>query len=131
MKKLKTFDSSWVDIIGKSDFRGDGTQSYLVFHSMYRYFKIIAGIGNGNNIYYWQSKGLSVERISSSTTSNYSVTPDLNYYSTKTRVGFYGVCLKQGKVTFNHGKVVNIYIVYETAKIVNFVNIAVMTIIQN
>ena len=117
LKKLKTFDSSY--FIGKSHFRGDGTQSYLVFQSMYRYFKIIAGVGNSNNIYYWQSKELSVERISSSATSNYRVTPDLNYYGTKTRVGFYGGCLKQGKVTFNHGKVVNIYIVYETAKIVN------------
>ena len=28
-------------------------------------------------------------------------------------------CLKQDKVTFNHGKIVNIYIVYEVIRIVN------------
>ena len=32
------------------------------------------------------------------------------------RVQFDGSCLKQDKVTFNHGKVVNIYIVYEIIK---------------
>ena len=42
---------------------------------MYRYFKPIAGVGNGNYIYYWQPKGLSDERINSVTTSNYSVIP--------------------------------------------------------
>ena len=42
---------------------------------MYRYFKIIAGVGNGSYIYYWQSKGFFDERINSITVSNYSVTP--------------------------------------------------------
>ena len=80
---------------------------------MYRYFKRIAGVGNDNYIHYWQSKGLSDERINSITASNYSVSPFLDYYGTKTRVEFSGSCLKQDKVTFNHGKIVNIYIVYE------------------
>ena len=92
-------------------FEEDGTQNYLVFQPMYRYFKQIAGIGNGNYIYNWQSKGLSDERISSITASNYSVTPLLDYYSTKTRVKIDGNCFKQDKVIFNHRKVVNIYIV--------------------
>ena len=61
LKKLKTFDSSY--FIGKSHFEEDGTQNYLVFQPMYRYFKWIAGVGNGNFIYYWQSKGFSEERI--------------------------------------------------------------------
>ena len=39
---------------------------------------------------------------------NHSITPNLNYYGTKTRVEFN---LKHYKVTFNHGKVVNICIV--------------------
>ena len=111
LKKLKTFDSSY--FIGKSHFEEDGTQNYLVFQPMYRYFKIIAGVGNGSYIYYWQSKGLSDERINSIKTPNYSITPSLDYYGTKTRVEFNGSCLKQDSVTFNHGKVVNIYIVYE------------------
>ena len=38
------------------------------------------------------------------------------YLGTKTKVEFNGSFLKQDKTTFNHGKIVNIYIVYETAK---------------
>ena len=51
---------------------------------MYRYFKRIAGVGSGNYIYFWKSKGLSYERINSVTTSNYS--------GTKARVKFSGSC---------------------------------------
>ena len=86
---------------------------------MYRYFKRVAGVGNGNFIYCWQSKGQSDERINSITASNYSVTPFLDYQGTKTRVKFSGSCLKQDKVTFNHGKIVNIYIVYQISKSIN------------
>ena len=86
---------------------------------MYRYFKIIAGVGNGSYIYYWKSKGLPQEIINSIKTPNHSITPNLDYYGTKTRVEFNGSCLKQDKVTFNHGKVVNIYIVYEISKSIN------------
>ena len=39
LKKLKTFDSSY--FIGKSHFE-DGTQNYLVFQPINRYFKVIA-----------------------------------------------------------------------------------------
>ena len=117
LKKLKTFDSSY--FIGKSHFEEDGTQNYLVFQPMYRYFKIIAGVGNGSYIYYWKSKGLPQEIINSIKTPNHSITPNLDYYGTKTRVEFNGSCLKQDKVTFNHGKVVNIYIVYEISKNIN------------
>ena len=45
-----------------------------------------------------------------------SISPSLDYYGTKTRVEFNGNCLIQDKVTFNHKKVVNIYIVYEISK---------------
>ena len=88
---------------------------------MYRYFnvQIINGVGSGNYIYYWQSKGLSDERINSIKTPNHSITPNLNYYGTTTRIKFNGSCLEQDKVIFNHGKVVNIYIVYEISKSIN------------
>ena len=59
------------------------------------------------------------ERINSITASNYSVTPLLGYYDTKARVEFSGSCLKQDKATFNHGKIVNIYIAYEISKSIN------------
>ena len=46
---------------------------------MYRYFKRVEGVGSGNCIYIWKSKGL-YERINSITTSNYSITPELSCY---------------------------------------------------
>ena len=85
-------------------------------HPMYRYFKRIAGVGSGNYIYFWKSKGLSDERLDSITASNYKITPELSLYGTKTRVEFNGSCLKQDKVTLNHGAIVNIYIAYEISK---------------
>ena len=107
-KKLKTFDSSY--FIGKSHFYEDGTQNYLVFQPINRYFKVIA---NTDYVSSWKSKGLSAESIKPPTTSDNSLTPALNYYGTKTRVKFTGSCLKQSKISYTHGKVVNIYIVYE------------------
>ena len=41
LNKLKTFDSS--NFIGKSHFEEDGTQNYLVFKPIVRYFKVITG----------------------------------------------------------------------------------------
>ena len=123
-KKLKTFDLRY--FIGKSHFEEDGTSNYLVFQPMYRYFKIIAGAVNGRYIYYWQCKGLSDEIINSITASNYSVTPFLDYYGTKTRIEFKGSCLKQDKVIFNHEKIVSIYIVYEISKSINISDYATL-----
>ena len=57
LKKLKIFNSSY--FICKSQFEEDSVQNYLIFKPMYRYFKMIAGVGNGSYIYYWKSKGLS------------------------------------------------------------------------
>ena len=61
----------------------------------------------------WKSKGLSAETIKPPTTSDNILTPAVSYYGTKTRVKFIGSCLKQPKISYTHGKVVNIYIVYE------------------
>ena len=108
LNKLKTFDSGY--FIGKSHFEEDGTQNYLVFQPMYRYFKMIT---NTDYISSWKSKGLSAESIKPPTTSDNSLTPALNYYDTKTRVKFTGSCLKQPKFTYTHKTIVNIYIVYE------------------
>ena len=81
---------------------------------MYRYFKRIAG--SGDYIYFWKSKGLSDEKLDSVTASNHKITPELSFYGTKTRVEFSESCLKQDRVTYNYGKIVNIYIVYEISK---------------
>ena len=88
--KLKTFDSSY--FIGKSHFEGDDTQNYLVFQPIYRYLKVFSITQYAEYISEWKSKGLSNESIKAIST---------------------GSCLKQSKISYTHGKVVNIYIVYE------------------
>ena len=80
LKKLQKFDAAYFR--GKSHFEEDGTQNYLVFQPMYRYFKRIAGVGSGNYIYFWKSKGLSDERLRSITASNYKITAELSFYGT-------------------------------------------------
>ena len=90
--------------IGKNHFEEDGTQNYLVFQPISRYFKVIT---NTNYASSRESKWLPDENITVPTTS---------YFDTKTRLKFRGSCLKQDKSTFNHGKIVNIYIVYELDK---------------
>ena len=64
LKKLKTFDSNY--FIGKSHFDEDGTQNYLVFKPLNKYFRLIT---NTLSILSWQSKGLSTETIDPPTTS--------------------------------------------------------------
>ena len=96
--------------IGKSHFEEDGTQNYIVFQPRKKYFKVIA---NTDYVSSWKSKELSPETIKPPTTSDNSLTPALSYHGTKTRVKFTGSCLKQPKISNTHGKVVNIYIVYE------------------
>ena len=93
MNKLKTFHSDY--FIGKSHFKEDGTQNYLVFQPRNKYFKVIT---NTDYISSWKSKGLSAESIKPLTTSDNSLAPILNYYGTKTRVKFTGSCLKQPKI---------------------------------
>ena len=110
MDKLKTFDSSY--FIGKSHFEEDGLQNYLVFQSMVRYFKVNT-ITNTSHVSSWKSGGLFAESIKPSTTSDNSLTPELNNYGTKTRVKFNGSCLQQSKISYTHSTIVNIYIVYE------------------
>ena len=110
LNKLKTFDFSY--FIGKSHFEEDGVQNYLVFQPMYKYFKT----DSSYRILSWTSKGLSNDSITPFSAPNNFFTHLLNYLGTKTRVKFSGSCLKQDKVAYTHGKIVNIYIVYEINK---------------
>ena len=111
LNQLKTFDSSY--FIGKRHFEDDGTQNYLVFQLMYSYFKAFSITQYVEYVSEWKSKGLSNECIKAISTSDNSLNPTLSYYDTKIRVKFTGGCLKQPKISYTHGKVVNIYIVYE------------------
>ena len=87
-----------------------GSQAYLIFQPVYRYFKTVT---NTNYISSWKSKGLSNESFKPPTTSENSLNPKLNYYGYNIRAKLTGSCLKQSKGTYTHKKVVNIYIVYE------------------
>ena len=99
-------------------FEVGGTQSYLVFQPIYQYFKKTDGVGTGNNIFYWKSKGLSDENIIAPTPSGSSLSPQLSYLGTKKKLEFREICLKQNKIaSINHGKIVNIYVVYELDKL--------------
>ena len=95
LNKLKTFDSSY--FIGKSHFEEDGTQNYLLFQPIARYFKVIT---DTNYISSWKSKGSSAESIKPPTTSDNSLAPELNYYDDfEVRVKLTKSCLKQPKFT--------------------------------
>ena len=89
-EKVKKFDLNYFK--GKSHFGEDGAQNYLVFQPMKKYFKRIAGVGSGNHLYFWKTKGFCDDRINSNTASNHTITPKLSFYGTKTRVEFNGSC---------------------------------------
>ena len=99
---------------GKQYFdEGSGKQNYLVFLPINKYFKLNSVAGAADYVLSWQSKGLSNESIKTPITTNNSLTAELNYYGTKTKMKFTGSCLKQSSHILTHKKVVNIYIVYE------------------
>ena len=108
IKKVKTLDLSY--FIGKSHFEEDGTQNYLVFQPLNKYFKVIT---NTDYVSSWKSKGLSAETIKPPSMSDNSLTPLIHYVGNKIRLKFSGSCLKQPKLQYTHGTIVNIYIVYE------------------
>ena len=66
LNKLKSY------FIGKSHFEEDGTQNYLVFQPLNKYFIVIT---NTDYISSWKSKGLSDESIKPPSTSDNSLTP--------------------------------------------------------
>ena len=112
LKKLQTFDSIQRQ---KSFWRRWYTKLFSIL-AIAQYFKRVAGVGSGNYIYFWKSKGLSDENITIPTTSDYILNLQLNYFGTNTRVDFKGSCLKKDTITYDHVKLVKIYIVYEISK---------------
>ena len=71
---------------------------------MGKYFKLNSVVNTADYILSWQSKGVSNESIEPPTTSNNSLTPELNYYGTKTRVKSTKSCLKQSSHILTHKK---------------------------
>ena len=93
---------------GRSHFEEDGTQNYLVFQLIYRYYKKVV---NFDYILEWKSKGVSDESIKSPSAPHNFLNASVKHLCTKTRVRFSGSCFKHDKTTYTHGKAVNIYIV--------------------
>ena len=76
--------------IGKSHFDEDGTQYYLVFQPILKYFTL-----NSKWITKWKSKGLSNEILEVVSTSDKTLTPSVNYYGDKVRLRFTRSVLQQ------------------------------------
>ena len=93
---------------------------------MQRYF--VGIVSDFDSLVEWKSKGLCNESIKLPQTGSNFIDPLLDYLSNKIRLKFSGNCLKQDKVTYNHRKVVNIYIVYEISK--NF-KISIYSTLEN
>ena len=102
------FDSSY--FIGKSHFEEDDTENYLAFQPIQKYIKLIT-----NTIYIssWKFKELYNESVKPTPTSDNSLSPVADYYGSKIKLKFNGSCLKQDTITYTHGTIVKIYIVYE------------------
>ena len=92
--------------IGKSHFEENDTQNYLVFQPINRYIKLIANIKLC--ISSWTSKGPSDETITPLVTSDNSLTPLIDCVGDKIRLKVNGSCLKQPKLQYTHGTIVNI-----------------------
>ena len=115
LKRLKAFDLSY--FICKSHFEDNSIPNYLVFQPLNKYFNIIT---NTKYVLSWQSKGLSDETIWWPPTYAKNLNPLTDYVGDKIRLKFRGSCLKQPKISYTHGAIVNIYIVYELGASVSY-----------
>ena len=85
LKNNKHLNSSYFR--GKNHFENDGTQNYLIFQPMQRYFK---KIGSTDHISESKSRGLPDEIIKPLSRNNNSLIPKLSYVSNRIRVKFHG-----------------------------------------
>ena len=84
-------------------------QNYLVFEPVYKYFE-----KTGDKVSSWKSKRLSDEKFFFTVTSTDKFATKTIYDNAGIKVKLNGDLLRQNQVTYNHGPIVNIYIVYET-----------------
>ena len=75
IEKLQTHDSSI--FIGQSYFFNDGTQLYLIFHPFYYTSKRLGYTGKLGS---WKPKDLSDEKLTTSTTTDNSLSPLMKWY---------------------------------------------------
>ena len=117
LKQLEKFDAVYFG--GKNYFEEDGLENYLVFQPVYKYFE-----KTGDKVSSWKLKGLSDKKIISTTTSTDKSAAKTIYDNARIKVRFNGDLLRQNQATYNHGPVVNIYIVYKTTPDTKTSNIA-------
>ena len=111
LKKLQTFDLSYFR--GKNYFDEDGTQNHYIFQRISKYLKVTY-VSDINYSLSWKSKGLNDVKIESIKTNNYLLNPRMDHYDmSKIRIKFNESILNRFPPAILHGKIVNIYIVYE------------------
>ena len=97
---------------GKDYYHTDGLPDFLVFKSTFNNFK-----RSGASVNSWKSSGIHDEddAILSAVYNSLNALPRLIITSEnfKFKVRFSGNMLKQDKIHYNHGKLVNIYITYK------------------
>ena len=87
--------------------------NYYIFQPISKYLKV-AHVNDITYILSWKSNGLNDGKIESIKTNNYSLNPHMDHYDkSKIRMKFDGSFLNPFPPTILHGKIVNIYIVYE------------------
>ena len=72
---LQTYDLSL--FIGQSYFVNDGAQLYLILQPLYYTLKTIDDTGNFAS---WKSKGFKVEKLTTPTTTDNSLSPSAKWY---------------------------------------------------
>ena len=86
---------------------------------MHKYFEKFVK-NNSTFITSWESKGLSNEKYSSINTSSFNSSSTFAYDNARIKVKFHRDFLKQDDLaTYDHGKIVNIYIVYRLIPVLN------------
>ena len=90
---------------------------------MYKFFE-----KTGDKFPSLKSKGLPDEKSISTTTSTDKSATKTIYDNARIKVKFSGDLLRQNQATYNHGPVVNIYIVYETTPDTKTSNIVCKTV---
>ena len=63
-----------------------GKKNYLLFLPINKYFRLNSVANRVDYVLSWKSKRFSIKNTRPPTTSDNSLSPELNYYGTKTRV---------------------------------------------
>ena len=95
-----------------------GTQNYLVFQAVYKYFEI-----NNGRITSWESKELSNQKSTSASSHHNDILPKLVYNNGRIDLKLSKIPLRQDKVTYNHGPILSIYIVFKLVSSPKTINV--------